>query len=425
MAFTFLAVGAYEAAISYFHYVCEVKINAPKRQNYILVDRDLWEHSSAGLSDIRLYDGETPVPYALREQSGGVASLEQNAKILNLGTVAGQTEFDIDASGLDEYDRIRLRLSARNFVATAQISGKKAANDAHSVRIGESTLYDFAKEKLGSSSLLQIPSSSFPFLHVRLSPGIKPAQVEGAAISNIQERIAQWVPAGTCQAGTAPSGLQAEYVGHNASWYLCALSNAVPVDRLVFRVNAGQVNFRRDVSVFSWNEQPDKSKHNNNTASEAEIILNGDIGRIKTVREGKSIVSENLALTLPEVRTKQLAIKIDNGDDVPLSVTVQPYSIARRIYFDPAGKTTVTLYSGDDKLGPPTYDYAKFFHEDPSAVEAQMGESKVNPQFAVRPDDRPWSEQHKAIMWVAMLLAVAVLAGLAIRGFTTEARGKA
>ena len=33
-----------------------------------------------------------------------------------------------------------------------------------------------------------------------------------------------------------------------------------------------------------------------------------------------------------------------------------------------------------------------------------------------RPDDRPWSERHKAVLWLAMLLAVIVLSALAIRG---------
>lgn len=424
MAFIFLAASPYEAAVPYFRYEREIRITAPAKQNYIVTDQDLWAHSSADLTDIRLYDGTTQVPYALREQSGGVFNLEQNAKILNLGTVAGKTEFDIDAGALEEYDRIRLRLSARNFVVTAQVSGKNSANDAHVVQIGDSTLYDFTRENLGSNFVLQIPASSFPFLHVRISSGIKPEQVKGAAISNISEKRAQWVPAGTCRPGTAPALGQPEVEEHHASWYLCGFSNAVPIDRLMFQVAEGQINFRRDVRVFSENAQNTGENTNKNAQPEFVLASSGEISRIKTAREGKNIVSENLALSLPEVRTKELAIEINNGDDAPLSLAVLPFSMARRIYFDPAGRTSIKLYSGDEKLGPPTYDYAKFFHEDVSAVEAQLGNSVANPAYAGRPDDRPWSEQHKNIIWIAMLIAVAVLAFLAIRGFASEAKGK-
>ena len=44
------------------------------------------------------YDGESQVQYALSEQRGGTSSHEAAAKILNLGSVGGHTEFDLDIS---------------------------------------------------------------------------------------------------------------------------------------------------------------------------------------------------------------------------------------------------------------------------------------------------------------------------------------
>ncbi len=44
-----------------------------------------------------------------------------------------------------------------------------------------------------------------------------------------------------------------------------------------------------------------------------------------------------------------------------------------------------------------------------------------NESYYGRPDDRPWSERHNAILWLAMVLAVAVLAMLAFRGLKAEA----
>ena len=101
-------------------------------------------------------------------------------------------------------------------------------------------------------------------------------------------------------------------------------------------------------------------------------------------------------------------------------MSVQPLSLERRIYFDPQGKTTLTLYYGDEKLSPPVYDYARFFHLDASAAEAQLGSGVQNPRYTGRPDDRPWSERHMGILWGAMVLAVLGLAVLAIRGLRKE-----
>jgi len=171
------APGPPEAAIPYFRNVRWVHIVQPDRQKFFVVDEELWHYSRPDLGDLRLYDGDSPVQYALSEQSAGMSSEEVAAKILNLGKVSGHTEFDLNAEGLAEYDRIRLRLDAHDFVTTASVSGGAAPGKASEVELTPSTLYDFTKEQLGSNSLLKLPASSFRYLHVRLSAGIQPQQV--------------------------------------------------------------------------------------------------------------------------------------------------------------------------------------------------------------------------------------------------------
>jgi hypothetical protein len=69
----------------------------------------------------------------------------------------------------------------------------------------------------------------------------------------------------------------------------------------------------------------------------------------------------------------------------------------------------------------PVYDYARFFTADQSAAQAELAPGTHNEAYRGRPDSRPWSEQHKAVMWLAMILAVVVLAALALRGLKTRA----
>jgi Protein of unknown function (DUF3999) len=385
-----------EPGIPYFSNVREVHVAQPDRQNYFVVDEELWQHSRSDLGDLRLYDGESPVQYALSEQRAGVSSEEMPARILNLGSVSGHTEFDLDTGALAEYDRIRLRLDAHDFVATAAVSGGGAPGKTNEVDLAASTLYDFSKEQLGSNSLLKLPASSFSYLHVKLSPGIRPEQVKGATIYNLREQKASWTKVGSC---AVPEQKQ------RTTLIRCTVPAQVPLSRILLQIAPEQVNFRRAVSVEDRLGQQ---------------IATGEISRVRLNRGGILVTSEELAVSV-DGSPGQLTIALDDGDNPPLTILgVELLSLERRIYFDPHGKTTLQLYYGDRKLAAPVYDYARFFHADASSPQAELVPGAHNPQYTGRPDDRPWSERHTVILWGAMLLAVLALAILALRGLRSE-----
>jgi len=387
-----------EAAIAYFSNVREVRIARPETQNFFVVDEEIWNHSRPDLGDLRLYDGDSPVQYSLSEQRAGVSSEEVAAKILNLGSVSGHTEFDLDAEGLAAYDRIRLRLDAKDFVVTASVAGSNALGQAGSTELPPSTLYNFTTEQLGSSTVLKLPSSSFRYLHVKLSKGILPQQVKGAAISNLREQQASWTKVGSCG---PPQQKARETV------IVCEVPPKVPLNRIQFDIAPGQVNFRRVVSV-----------ENEKGIQEAS----GELSRVRVNRAGTLVTAEELAIRVGG-NSGKITVSVDNGDNPPLKiVSVQPLSLERRVYFDPQGKSSLKLYYGDEKLSAPVYDYARFFHLDASPAEAQLGPGAHNPQYAGRPDDRPWSEQHTGILWAVMIVAAIALAALAVRGLRPQAK---
>lgn len=387
-----------QTAIQYFRFSRDITVTAPAVQNYVIVDADLWQYSRAKLEDIRLYDGETQIPYALQEQRGGATSEEDPVETLNLGTTGNGVQFDLDLGTVPEYDRIRLQLDAKNFVINAEVEGR-TARDTKGIQLGRSTLYDFTRQKLGSNSILQFPASSFRFLHVTLSQGIRADQIKGVYVFNVEDKKAFWDNAGKCQS---------DRVHQSNTVLTCSVTESAPVNRIEFQVNPSAVNFRRSVTV---------------TDASGSDVTTGQIERIKIAHQGQSIISENLALDVPDLTSKQFKITIQNGDDAPLPLElVQPVSIERRIYFDPQGKSALKLYLGDEKLSAPDFDYAKFFKEDKSAVEARLSAVIQNPAYTGRPDDRPWSERHKFVVWLAMILAVGVLAVLAIRGFKADVK---
>ena len=148
-------------------------------------------------------------------------------------------------------------------------------------------------------------------------------------------------------------------------------------------------------------------------------LCRGGISRIRMKSGGKEVVRGDLALSSCAVKTNQVVIEIDNGDNTPLPVEgTEPQSLERRIYFDPARKTAIRLHYGDKKLPAAEYDYANFFHKEADAVEALVGTENSNPDYSGRPDERPWSERHKWVLWGSLLLSVVVLALLALKGLT-------
>jgi hypothetical protein len=379
----------------YFQKVREVEVASSDVQNYFVIDADLWAHARPDLGDLRIYSGDSQVPYALSAQGFGSLSAQHEARILNLGAARGATEFDLDMEGLTEYDRVQLRLSATNFVATASVDGREKVGEGPATHLGTSTIYDFSRERLGSSFVLRVPVSTFRYLHVRISEGVEPKQVLGAEISYLRESKAAWTSAGSCGA--------AEQKGRETV-VTCTLLPGAPLARVAFEAGPELGSFRRTVTIAD---------------GKGTDIVRGSITRIRMEQGRPPVVAEELALRVPcECSRDQatLRITIDNGDDPPLPyLRMQPQALERRLYFDPQGRTGLRLYYGDAKLEQPVYDYAKFFKQADGAAQAQLGAEVPNAAYAARPDDRPWSERHPAVLWIVMLAAVAVLAGFAIR----------
>ncbi len=385
---------------SYFTSVRDIRVSQPGAQSYFVVDEEIWSRARPDLGDLRIYHGDAQVQYALSVQRGGASSQEEAARILNLGNLGGRTEFDLDMGQIAEYDRIRLNLEAKNFVVTTLLAGSNVLGERPATKLPPSTLYDFTREQLGSNSVLKLPTSSFRYLHVKLSPGIAPQQVKGATIYNLQETKAIWTNVGSCG---APSQKPRTTV------ITCESPVRVPVDRIRFQVDAKQVNFRRAVALSD---------------SSGRYESGGEITRVRLNRAGTTVVSEELDLPIAGQSSGRLTITVDNGDNPALAIAaVQLLSIERRVYFDPQEKSSLKLYYGDYKLDSPVYDYARFFHAEPAAAKGELGPGARNEAYSGRPDDRPWSERHNAVLWLAMLLAVAVLAALAVRGLKAEAAG--
>ena len=404
LAMMFLA----EPSIPYFKYQRPVQAQ-PGGQRYIAVDEQTWKNARRDLGDLRLYNGQQEVPYALMVERGSRENDNKEVRVLQQSVVGGKTQFMIDMTDVAEYDHIDLRLATKNFVAHARVEGHDDLHGKDWALLGESILYDLSKENLGGNSVLRLPLSTYKYLRVTIDGPLKPADIVGASSEFRQEQKAVWrdvggAPTVTELPASAARG-DSSRIGRKGTKLTFAVPENVPVNRVTFDIDPAQPNFRRSVQV-----EGDKDAY----------IGSGEISRVHMVRQAQKIDTDDYDVSFSAVGHKEIKVIIDNGDDPPLKIkSARLQQLEHRLYFDAPASGPLTLYYGDEKLDPPVYDYAKLFLLAKDAAPAQLGAEQANAAFTGRPDERPWTEKHPAVLWIAIVAAVLILGAIALRSMKT------
>ena len=392
--FALVLLGA-TSSIAYFKYQRPVQVSG-SGQHYVVVDDTVWSHARPDLGDLRLYTGQTEVPYALLTEHGSQQHEHEEVSVLQQSVVGGKTQFLIDMSAVAEYDHVDLRLGAKDFVAHFHVEGQDDLHGPQWAVLGDSILYDLSRENLGNNFMLRLPRSTYKYLRVTVDGPVKPADILGAISELHEDRKPVWH-----NVSTAPSIQQ-----QNKDTVLTFnVPGNVPVEKVVFTIDPSQPNFRRSVEI-----RDDKDL----------VLSTGEINRVHMVRAGQRIDSEDDEVDFSEIGQKLLKIVIHNGDDPPLKlISAGLQQVERRLYFDSPEQGQLTLYYGDEKLERPEYDYAKLFLNSKDASAAQLGSEAGNSAYTGRPDDRPWSERHPAVLWTAIVAAVLLLGALALKSMRT------
>jgi hypothetical protein len=111
-------------------------------------------------------------------------------------------------------------------------------------------------------------------------------------------------------------------------------------------------------------------------------------------------------------------VTIENHDDAPIEIaSVRLEMLERRLCFDAAAGAAYTLYYGDSALAAPQYDYGRLFAAVHDPAMAALGAETANPAYQPRPDERPFTEKHPALLWAALIVVIALLGFVALRSF--------
>jgi hypothetical protein len=403
-----LAFAAPTVDIRYFLYQRPVQLPAGTAgQACVVLDPTLFSHAAPGLTDLRLYNGAAETPYAL-QTSEAISASPQQIAILNAGRRMRQTVFDAEMPQ-GSYTDLTLAISAHDFIATVTVSGSQA-QDAAPTRVGAYTIFDLSGQKLGRSTILHLPNSDFRFLHFSIAGPLTPGSITGLTVSQRPVIEPEYVAVAQSKRIT----LQ----GRDS-----VISFTLPPHvRIVFVPGPQPPAFSRDVEVqvASIAPPPKTADINPDLAPPPQPVTSfGNLLRVHRVQNGLRIDEENLTVDPPYAGfdgPTQWTVTVRNGDDAPIQLTSVRLEMRKRtLCFDAAPGAAYALYYGDAVLSPPRYDYASLFVARLNAVDASFGPEQANPSYQPRPDERPFTEKHPALLWIALGLVVALLALVALR----------
>ena len=401
------AVAAPGADIRYFRYERPLQ-NIPLQPALacVVVDSNLFEHASLELADVRIYRERAETPYLIQTAAPASEAAEQNIAALNLGVRGSKIVFDA-AMPAGAYSDLQLALSARDFIATVSVAGSQQ-QAGPATKIGEYTIFDLTHQRLGRSTVLHLPASDFRYLHFSVSGPLHPEEIGGVSMRQASASKPAFVMvAETSQSVRKDHSTVIEFT----------VPAHVPVERVVFSAPQQPTNFSRDVTI-SATEIPTKPR--DETASPLPSYTSrGNLLRVHAIEADHKIDLENLDVSTGRTTFEgqsRWTVTIDNGDDAPLvprSVRLEMFE--RNICFQSA-PGEYALYYGDAALSAPRYDLGQFTVIHPGSTNrVTAGAEKQNPQFEQRPDQRPFSERHPALLWIALALVIALLGLVALR----------
>jgi hypothetical protein len=125
-------------------------------------------------------------------------------------------------------------------------------------------------------------------------------------------------------------------------------------------------------------------------------------------------------LTIPVQTThRYLRLRIYNRDDKPIQTgTVQLEGITRFIKFLAASPGQYWIYYGNANAAAPVYDLPVVLSRREKLTESSWtaGAQQANPAYKPPPEPKkPWSEQHPAILYTVLGVAVVGLAIATLR----------
>lgn len=413
-------LGPAAAALSQQHLRYQRQIVLPASasgQACVALDAQVFAHTeSAGAGDIRIYgrdrQDEFEVPFALTE-SGSATLDTQRATVGNISVDDGKLMFDLSMPA-SEYTEVDLDLNAKNFYGAAQV----AAVDSHGRRtpLGIFPVFDLSAQGLARSTVLPLPPSTYPLLHIELRLldldghplAVSPSILGGASVPPSREDQTAYT--------TIASTSAIEQQGH---WSAAAMivPPHVPVERARFVPRPDfRADFLRNATIAAT---PMEKGWEATGAAEG---VSGEIFRVRRDSIAGIPAIDTEALTINTViganlrSPAKITATIDNETSPPLPIEhVELQMRERKLCFSARAGASYTLRYGDAELSAPSYKYARRFVAATAPVLATLGPEQRNSHYAPTALDAAQRNPGRDLPWVLLIAGISIVGVTALQ----------
>ncbi len=407
LAFDTVAPSTRTPATQYFRYERPIlAVPQTDLQSCVPLDANLFAHAAPQLADLRLYRGNTETPYVIR-QAAPVQAATQTILPLNAGVQGSDTVFDaIMPEG--GYSDVELGIGAEDFLATVTVTGSRTQEGARETRLGAFTIFDLSRQKLERSTNLHLPPSDFRYLHFRVTGPVAPDTITELTVLRLpmKEPVYRTV----ARSGQLRDENRRTIVEFTVPAH-------VPVDRVLFVVGPKPRDFSREVAVSVLPTIP--TRETDDAEPSQPRTYSGTLLRLHANETGHRIDEEHLAidtLSAADLAPSKWMVAVENGDDAPLPLSsVRLDMLERHLCFEVDGRSRYALFYGDPGLPPPRYDYAALHTAVANPTQAVAGREQANPGYQARPDERPFTDRHPALLWSALIGVILLLGAVALR----------
>jgi hypothetical protein len=400
-----------------FRYERPVQLaSAAAPETCIVLPVDLLAHAAPRLDDLRVIAGDREVAYQVRTSSDVAEDVGRPEQILNLGERNGAISFDVQMTD-PLYSRVLLKMARSHFSVLVHVSGIDRPGEA-GVAFPEIAYSSDTPEDEPQVKLIMLPESNFRYLHFEIQTlALEPVTPQDIAGMDVLTESTE--PPKYMQVALANAPQQKT----RSTFYEFAIPANVPVERLAFASDDPSAVFSRRAALEQYpthSSQAAQTTSDNTSAARPETPVQSEGIALAHFRDAKrpSPSGENNTVDLAGLGALPYAsivrLTIQNGDDVPLTLHAVALQMReRQICFLRKPNTSYVLLYGDLSLGTPQYDLAPI-----EAAAMTVSQSVLGAERALTPEaasQRPFTERHPVLLWVALILVVGTLGFVALR----------
>jgi hypothetical protein len=363
----------------------------------VLVPDHVSRRAQAGWSDLRVIDDSgREVPYVLHARLGRRSREDRAARLMDLTHKPGEdTRATLDLGpGSPVHNRIEIRTAAPEFFARVAIDVSAGGKDWRVLR-EDAPIYRFEASGLRGNQAVGYTDNSSRYVRLRITDGTGRFPLDAVVVRYEVAEEAELVPV-ELPVRPDPAALAGE------TWWL-AEGGGQPVAAL--EIAAEQETFHRPVRIRASDD-----------GATWRVVTSGAVYRMGRGRE-----RDQLRVELGETRARLLRVEVVNRSDPPLAgARLGFYATPRRVVFRAAPGRGYRLAYGNPRAAAPDYELARVTvaGDLAAAAPAELGPEAANAGYV---DPAPWTERHPAVLWAALIVAVAVVGALAIRALRSAA----